>query len=68
MPGATIGKQFNPLPEVLWDGRISILKVGSEYRIQYQYESGIPAIDDLVRARLHELVKSFGPSGPGKEK
>jgi len=67
MPGKTIGTHFNPAPELLWQANVTITRVGTENKIEYQYQQGDAAIDRIVRQHFADLVKSFGPSGPGKE-
>lgn len=49
MPGGTVGTHLDPPNEVLWDGRITILKIGSGYDVQYQYETGDATVGTMIR-------------------
>ena len=59
MPGATIGTTLNPMPEIVWNGHITITKVGSEYRVQYDLARGDATVDAIIRQHVSEIVKSL---------
>ena len=59
MPGKTIGKQFNPTPELVWQGRISIQKTGGKHDVQYQFEEGTPEICKLVHDHIGKVVQEL---------
>ena len=47
------------MPEIVWNGHITITKVGSEYRVQYDLARGDATVDAIIRQHVSEIVKSL---------
>jgi hypothetical protein len=59
MPGKTIGKQFNPMPELVWRARVTIQKVAGEHEVYYEHEDGDPATRKIVREHIDKAIEEI---------